>query len=195
MRAQNGSSWKQINSRYIPGDSLERGPSSSVAYWLGAARGMYRSLLMEGRGNDLGRTHRRQSGDCFESEEKGDGARMQKEAHNSGFLSSASLIPSPSLPASLSSSPLFSLLPSPPLPFSPSLVQFASPCLLHIYDQPRRRARGRHPSASGSPENVTCLTLTRLNIKKSRHRVEVNPWRVFMRQRRSCRERGRIWRR
>lgn len=53
-----------------------------------------------------------QSGDCFESEEKGDGARMQKEAHNSGFLSSAAFSPSLSLPASLSSSPLFSLLPS-----------------------------------------------------------------------------------
>lgn len=37
-----------------------------------------------------------QSGDCFESEEKGDGTRMQTEAHNSGFLSSASF--SPSLP-------------------------------------------------------------------------------------------------
>lgn len=115
MRAQNGSSWKQINSWYILGDSLDRGSSSLVAYGLGAARGMHRSLPMEGRGNDLGLTHRRQSGDCCESEEKGDGARMQKEAHNSGFLSSASFIPSPSLPTSLSSSPLFSRLPSPPL--------------------------------------------------------------------------------
>lgn len=53
-----------------------------------------------------------QSGDCFESEEKGDGTRMQTEAHNSGFLSSASS--SPSLPTSLSSSPLFSLLPAHP---------------------------------------------------------------------------------
>lgn len=60
-----------------------------------------------------------QSADCFESEEKGDGARMQKEAHNSASLSHTSS--SPSLPTSLSllflssSSPLFSLLPSPPL--------------------------------------------------------------------------------
>lgn len=51
-----------------------------------AARGMYRSLPMEGRGSDLGLTHRGQSSDCLESEEKGDVARMQKAAHNSAFL-------------------------------------------------------------------------------------------------------------
>lgn len=76
---------------------------------------MYRSLPMEGSGNDLGLPHGGQSGDCFESEEKGDGARMQQAARNSAFLSSASFMPPPSLPTSLSSSPLFSRLPSPPL--------------------------------------------------------------------------------
>lgn len=52
----------------------------------------------------------------------------------------------------------------PSSPFSPSLLQFSFPRLLHIYDRPRTRARGSNPSKSGSPENVTCLTLTRLNI-------------------------------
>lgn len=104
-----------------------------------------------------------QSGDCFESEEKGDGTRMQTEAHNSGFLQCFFL--SLSLAANLAR--LLSIIQAstgPSSPFSPSHVQLALPCLLHICDRPRMRARGK----SGSPEDVTCLTLTRLRIKKRR---------------------------
>lgn len=119
---------------------------------------------------------------------KGMEQECKKEAHNSGFLSSASFIPplllcQPSLILSIIQSPSI-----PSSPFSLSLMQVAFPCLLHICDGPRARARGSDPSKSGSPENVTCLTLTRLNIKNRRQRGEVNPWSVCMwaRQHQSC---------
>lgn len=73
-----------------------------------------------------------QSADCFESEEKGDGARLQKEAHNSASLSRTSS--SPSLPTSLSPLLLLSIIQSssiPSSPLSPPLVQF-----LHLLSAP-----------------------------------------------------------
>lgn len=128
---------------------------------------MYRSLPMEGRGNDLGLPHRGQSGDCFESEEKGDGARKQKEAHNSAFISSASFIPPPSLPTSLSSSPLFSLLPS------PSLRSHRLSCNLRfLVCSTFMIGRGREPAAAIQARlallKISRLTLTRLSNKKKK---------------------------